>query len=191
LNWIPGSICAVDRSEDICLVVEKMSTTIVEADRSLVHDETTALLFDQERQAQRQLGQAVPSSVPDGLLTPRAASTAGKAQASLRRALPVALFAALAMASTAATALYAYGTLLCKDPIHCKDSERNAYAGAVALATFLANLCGLLLLGFLEKLSRRNRKAGLALWVIGRSMSVIVLALGGTKRFLRHVRKVD
>lgn len=93
--------------------------------------------------------------------------------------LPIALLAALAMAATAATTIYAYASLLCKDPTRCRDSERTTYAGAVAAATYVANVCALLALGGFAKLSRRNHKAGLALWIICRSMSVVTLALGG------------
>ena len=96
--------------------------------------------------------------------------------------LPIALLAALAMAATAATTVYAYASLLCKDPTHCHESERRAYAGTVAVATCIANVCGLLALGAFEKLSRRNRKLGLAAWLVCRSMSVGALALGGESR---------
>jgi hypothetical protein len=93
--------------------------------------------------------------------------------------LPIALLAALAMAATAATTIYAYASLLCKDPTHCRDAERNVYAGAVAVATCVANVCAILALGSFEKLSKRNHKAGIATWLICRSLSVAALALGG------------
>lgn len=92
--------------------------------------------------------------------------------------LPLAFLAALGMAATAATSIFAYASLLCKEPTHCQKSEQSRYAKSVALAVTIANVCGLLVLGSLEKLSRNHRKVGLALWVICRSLSVVVLAVG-------------
>jgi len=94
--------------------------------------------------------------------------------------LPIAFLTALGMAATATTSIYAYASLLCKNPTHCQKSERNLYAGSVALAVSIANLCSLLALGPLEKLSRTHRKLGLVLWILCRSMSVVMLALGGS-----------
>ncbi|CAD6577322.1 MAG: hypothetical protein ASARMPRED_008217 [Alectoria sarmentosa] len=82
------------------------------------------------------------------------------------------------MAATAATTIFAYASLLCRDPTDCRDSERNLYAGAVAVATCAANVGGLLFLGTLERLSRENYKAALILWFVLRSMSVVVLVVG-------------
>lgn len=93
--------------------------------------------------------------------------------------LPLALLAALAIAATSATSVFAYASLLCRDPRHCGDDERGVYAGAVALATTLANICGLLLLGPLERISRKSQTRGLMLWLVCRSSSVLLLALGG------------
>lgn len=93
--------------------------------------------------------------------------------------LPIPFLAALGMAATAATTIFAYATLLCKDPRNCDVSEQKGYAGYVALSVSIANICSTLVLGSLEKLSRRHRKAGLALWIVCRSMSVAMLALGG------------
>lgn len=93
--------------------------------------------------------------------------------------LPIPFLAALGMAATAATTIFAYAFLLCKDPRKCDDSEQRGYAGYVALSVSIANICSMLVLGSLEKLSRRHRKAGLALWIVCRSMSVAMLALGG------------
>ncbi|RYO81021.1 hypothetical protein DL766_006594 [Monosporascus sp. MC13-8B] len=70
-------------------------------------------------------------------------------------ALPVALLAALAMASTSATAYFAYATLLCKDPRHCESGETSRYAGFVAAATCIANILGISALGIYIALSGR------------------------------------
>ena len=101
-----------------------------------------------------------------------------KINISVARVLPLAFLAAMAMAATAATSLFAYASLLCNTPTHCDDSEQHAYAGAVAMASFAANVCGLLILGPMETLSRRNHKAGLALWFGFRCMSVVMLVIG-------------
>ncbi|KAH6666333.1 hypothetical protein B0J14DRAFT_201165 [Halenospora varia] len=100
------------------------------------------------------------------------------------RLLPIALFAALAMAATAATQVYTYATLLCRDPQHCEAVEQHNFAGAVAATTSVANICSLLALGSFERASRRSHKKGLATWLIVRAMSVGALALG---LFLRNI----
>ena len=101
--------------------------------------------------------------------------------------LPLALISALAMAATAATSIFVYATLLCKDPTACTDPESNVYAGEVALFTAIANVCGLLAVGPLERFSKRSRRGGLCLWIVIRSMSVVSLALGGMKSYVANV----
>lgn len=93
--------------------------------------------------------------------------------------LPVALLAALAMSSTAATSYFAYATLLCKDPAHCEGNEKSRYAGTVAITAAVANIMGMMALGHLQKISMRNSKLSLLLWMITRSMSAVMLLLGG------------
>lgn len=92
--------------------------------------------------------------------------------------LPLALLAALAVATTAATSIYAYAELLCQDPTQCEGREQNKYARVVAVAALIANLSGLLVLGPLEGISRSNHTVGLALWFILRLLSVVFLATG-------------
>ncbi|PVI02649.1 hypothetical protein DM02DRAFT_474297, partial [Periconia macrospinosa] len=93
--------------------------------------------------------------------------------------LPIALFAALAMASTAATAYFAYATLLCKDAHHCKGDETTRFVRLVAMAVCVSNLLGLSALGHLRKLVTTNRKLGLMFWILCRSLSVVTLLVGG------------
>jgi hypothetical protein len=93
--------------------------------------------------------------------------------------LPIPLLTSLAMASTSATAYFAYATLLCKDPQHCEGSEISRYAGFIAGATCIANLLGMSALGFLQQLMTTNRKLGLLLWMLCRSLSATMLLLGG------------
>lgn len=142
------------------------------ASRTSSPTETTGLL------AARELGhrfenQTVLSSKP-----PSDVVGDHSRDASPFKILPLALLAALAMGATAATTIFAYASLLCKDPARCRKSEQNVYAGAVAAATCAANICGLLLLGTLERLSKKNDRAGLALWFSLRSMSVVMLLIG-------------
>lgn len=93
--------------------------------------------------------------------------------------LPIALLAALAMASTAATAYFAYATLLCKDAQHCDSGETTKFISLVAIAVCFSNLLGLSALGYLRKLVTTNRKLGLMLWILCRSLSAVALLIGG------------
>jgi hypothetical protein len=95
------------------------------------------------------------------------------------RVLPLSLLASLAMAITSATTIFAYAELICDDPAHCRESESNAYAAAVATAVCISNICGTLTLGPLERLVKKNQKAGLMIWLLFRASSVAVLAVGG------------
>lgn len=96
--------------------------------------------------------------------------------------LPIALLAALAMASTAATSFYAYATLLCGDPANCKGNEKSRFAGTVAVTSSIANILSMLALGHLQKLCKTNHKAGLLIWLLTRSMSAVMLVLGGSSQ---------
>ena len=98
--------------------------------------------------------------------------------------LPLSLLAALAMAATAATTIFAYADLICKDPKDCQHEERNMYAGAVAAATCAANIGSMLALGTLERLSKKNYKVSLILWFALRSMSVAMLLIGCRRSIL-------
>ncbi|KAF2677299.1 hypothetical protein K458DRAFT_396191 [Lentithecium fluviatile CBS 122367] len=94
--------------------------------------------------------------------------------------LPIALLAALAMSSTAATSYYAYATLMCHDPAQCEGAEKSRYAGTIAITTSVANIAGVMALGHLQKFSIRNSKLGLLLWMLTRSMSAVMLLVGVT-----------
>ncbi|KAI1421998.1 hypothetical protein F5Y12DRAFT_765123 [Xylaria sp. FL1777] len=93
-------------------------------------------------------------------------------------ALPIALLSALAVAATAATQIYTYANLLCKDAQHCNDSESRKFAASVAVATAVANVCALFSIRGFEALCKRYTRVGLAIWLLVRSFSVIALALG-------------
>ena len=100
----------------------------------------------------------------------------------IHRVLPIALTASLAMAATSATTIFAYADIVCADPAHCKNEEETAYASTVALATTVANVCGVLALGPLQLLMKGRPKVGLFSWLIFRGLSVGTLAIAG-KRF--------
>ncbi|OCL06615.1 hypothetical protein AOQ84DRAFT_398915 [Glonium stellatum] len=95
-----------------------------------------------------------------------------------QRVLPIALAAAFAMAATSATTVFAYASLLCEDPAHCKEHEQKNYSGTVAIATTIANICGVFAVGVFQQLIEARPKIGLTLWLIFRASSVAVLAIG-------------
>lgn len=97
----------------------------------------------------------------------------------VHRVLLLALSTSIAMAATAATTVFAYAVILCDDPTQCNGQEKGAYAGAVALAAGVANICGILALGPLQHAVQVNVKYGLMFWIMSRGTSVAVLALGG------------
>ncbi|OTA66118.1 MFS general substrate transporter [Hypoxylon sp. EC38] len=103
----------------------------------------------------------------------------------VHRVLFLALSASVAMAATAATTVYAYAVITCADPAHCKDDERGAYAGAVAVATGIANTCGILALGPLQEAVKSNPKAGLLFWLVSRATSIIILAIAVVRKSIR------
>lgn len=97
----------------------------------------------------------------------------------VHRVLFLALSTSIAMAATAATTVFAYAVILCEDPQQCKNEEKSAYAGAVALAAGIANVCGILALGPLQYAVQLNVKYGLLFWITSRGTSVAILALAG------------
>lgn len=99
----------------------------------------------------------------------------------INRVLPLALSASMAMAATAATTVYAYAFILCDDPLHCKEQEQGRYAGAVALATGIANACGIMTLGPLREAVKHNPKFGMFFWLLCRATSVALLAVAGAQ----------
>lgn len=103
--------------------------------------------------------------------------------------LPIPLLAALAMSSTAATAYFASATLLCKDPRHCEAGEISKYAGFIAVAISASNALGIMALGYLQKVAT-NRRLGLMLWMLCRSMCPVMLLVGGMNIFQVNVCSV-
>ena len=93
--------------------------------------------------------------------------------------LPIPFLAAVGVAGVAATTVFAYAVLLCKNPTECENDERTAYSTTVAAASLIGNVAALIMLGPMEKLIAKDKRMGLVLWLVFRSMSIVVLALGG------------
>ncbi|KAI0886473.1 major facilitator superfamily domain-containing protein [Annulohypoxylon maeteangense] len=143
-------------------------------DPVLCEDESAALLGNSHA------GISSPTSSLHSFPTPAETRTgSGNVKGDIvpERVLPIALLASLAMASTAATALFAYATLLCKDPQHCRDDETRRYSSFAAGAISISNIVGMLALGYLQKAAAKG-KLGLMLWMVARSMSVVMLLVG-------------
>jgi len=94
-------------------------------------------------------------------------------------ALPLSFISALALAATAATKIYAYAAILCRDPSHCDDDERRKFAASVAIAATIGNAFALFTLSGFEALGKRNSQISLAIWLFLRSLSDGALVLGG------------
>ena len=130
--------------------------------------------------------ETLPSTTEREPSRPLLNTTAARLKTPSARVLPIALLAALAMASTSATAFFAYATLLCADPPYCTGSETSRYAGSVAITTSVANVLGLISLGLLQRISSTYPKSGLMLWLICRSMSAVMLLIGGWLFFIHR-----
>ncbi|KAF2259676.1 hypothetical protein CC78DRAFT_571696 [Lojkania enalia] len=94
------------------------------------------------------------------------------------RVLPIAFAAAFAIAATSATEIFAYANIMCADPTHCKDKEQSRYAGVVAVATTIANVCGVVGIGILQQWIKPNPKLGLCIWLVCRGTGVAWLVVG-------------
>lgn len=101
-------------------------------------------------------------------------------EAHIARVLPIAFAAAFAIAATSATAVFAYARLMCKDAANCDQDEKKRYAGVVALATTIANVCGVLAVGLLREYTASQPKLGLFFWLTCRGVSIGFLVAGGT-----------
>jgi hypothetical protein len=138
----------------------------MEHDATLFEQETTALLHHEAAELED-----TRDSPPND-----SGITAQQQDFTPQYVLPIALLTALAMASTSATSYFAFATLLCKDARRCQGEETAKYAGFVAGATCTANILGISALGYL----------GLLLWMVCRSMSAVVLLVGGEQSSTIH-----
>lgn len=103
-----------------------------------------------------------------------------KPSPSLTRVLPLALIASIGVHMTAASTVFVYASLFCVHPQRCKDAEQRQFAGSVATATALANIAGLVSLGYLERLIQTSTRVGLTVWFGCRGLGVLGLTAGGT-----------
>lgn len=102
----------------------------------------------------------------------------------ISRILPIAFTAAFAIAATSATTVFAYASIVCADPAHCKEGEQDRYTGVVALATVVANTFGIIAVGVLRQWVESNPKSGLYFWLFCRALGIVILAVGGKKSHL-------
>lgn len=93
--------------------------------------------------------------------------------------LPVALFCSMGMAATSATTIFAYQTLLCRNPGNCSPHEKERYSATVALSVTIADFCAVLVLWLVPFLQQGHPKTTLYFWLFARSTGVAILALGG------------
>ncbi|KAF2106369.1 major facilitator superfamily domain-containing protein [Lophiotrema nucula] len=127
--------------------------------------------------------------VPDEVLEQRASSEeheslgqehddASQSLKHLYLVLPIAFFSSMGMSATSATTIFAYETLLCEDASNCQGEEKKKYAATIAFSVTIANICAILVLGILPFLPRRNPKTPLLFWLVCRSLSIGLLAVG-------------
>lgn len=100
------------------------------------------------------------------------------------RILPIAFTAAFAIAATSANTIFAYASIVCVDPAHCREGEKDRYTGVVALATVVANTFGVIAVGVLRQWVESNPKSGLYFWLFCRALGIGSLAVGGADQYL-------
>jgi hypothetical protein len=110
----------------------------------------------------------------------------------IRHVLPIALAAACAIAATSATTIFAYASITCADPTHCNAHEQDRYSGTVAIASVVAEFCGIISISVLRRWTTSNPKFGLCFWLGCRGTGVAILASGGkTVELLRWHNLAD
>jgi hypothetical protein len=131
---------------------------------------------------------AMESSEAESLLSGASPTHADTRQdeAHIWRVLPIAFTASFGMAATSATSIYAYASITCADPSHCKDEEENRYAAVVATATTIASVFGVLAVFFMRRWTESHPKLGLCIWLVSRGLGVGMLALGGKSQGRKH-----
>jgi hypothetical protein len=97
----------------------------------------------------------------------------------IRYVLPIPLAAACAIAATSAATVFAYASIICADPTHCKINERDRYSGTVAIASVVAEFCGVIAIFVVRRWAKSNPKLGLCFWLGCRATGVAILPSGG------------
>lgn len=93
--------------------------------------------------------------------------------------LPLAFTSSFAITTISAAGVHAYAAITCRDPAHCDEEERKRFSATVAIATALANFCGIGTIWFLKAKAEAYPKIGLGLWFGCRALGISILALGG------------
>jgi hypothetical protein len=102
---------------------------------------------------------------------------------SLRRAPLVAFLATFGMTAAAASSVFVFAHILCKDPSACDRDEQAAFSKSLAIATTIANVCAIVAIQPLHVISKTRPKRVLLLWLMCRGFSIALLWLAGMCRF--------
>lgn len=102
-------------------------------------------------------------------------------QSCIRRMPLVAFLATFGMNAAAASSVFVFARILCKDSSSCNGDEQNAFARSLAIATVIANVCAILVIQPLHAVSKKTPNTVLMLWLVCRSTSIALLWLAGMK----------
>ena len=102
-------------------------------------------------------------------------------QSCIRRMPLVAFLATFGMNAAAASSVFVFARILCKDSSSCDGDEQNAFARSLAIATVIANVCAILVIQPLHAVSKKTPNTVLILWLVFRSTSIALLWLAGMR----------
>nr|QVK45117.1 MFS transporter [Pseudopithomyces chartarum] len=92
----------------------------------------------------------------------------------------VAFLATFGMNAAAASSVFVFARILCKDSSSCNGDEQNAFARSLAIATVIANVCAILVIQPLHAVSKKTPNTVLMLWLVCRSTSIALLWLAAS-----------
>jgi len=104
---------------------------------------------------------------------------------SIRHTPLVAFLATFGMNAAAASSVFVFAHILCKNPTSCDSNEQYAFSRLLAIATTIANVCAILVIQPLHAISKRKPKTVLLLWLACRGCSIGLLWFAG-KRGIHH-----
>ncbi|CAI6337020.1 unnamed protein product [Periconia digitata] len=87
----------------------------------------------------------------------------------------VAFFSTFGMNVVAASSVFVFARILCKDPSSCSSEERQAFSGTLTNATIIANVCAILVIQPLNSVSKKRSKVVLLFWLVCRSSAIGLL----------------
>lgn len=99
---------------------------------------------------------------------------------SIRRAPLVAFLGTFGMTAAAASSVFVFAHIICKDSSACDSDERAAFSRLLAIATTIANVCAIVAIQPLNLISKNRPKGVLLLWLACRGSSVGLIWLAGT-----------